>query len=304
MAEKESQNFRFRIDEMNPDTLFQDEMGQQRVDKLSQRVTIISILVPCLVGIMLFLGYLQIKQNMSGIQNTGADQVKQLSTEVQTRFDNIEAGQTRIENALTLKVSKLEKEVLFIKENLKKTDLQLSKAQKTLGTANRNLSEVKSATVTKDAFLEVSQKIAALEDYISAELSQKLTRQKKEMEQYMVQQLEKTSNSIDALKTELGDLSEIKMDRKELALTLLNEQQRFQERLDKNSRQVKKEVEGLKPNLQKLQFLEHQIQEIKEALHALQARATTSPSPVQPSATSPPPPLPTSAQVSEQDLRQ
>ena len=52
MAESKPPEFRFNVDDQEePDEFYHEEMKDLRVEKLSQRITLISILLPCLIAV-------------------------------------------------------------------------------------------------------------------------------------------------------------------------------------------------------------------------------------------------------------
>ncbi len=51
MAERKPSEFRFNVDDQEPDEFYHEEMKDLRVEKLSQRITLISILLPCLIAV-------------------------------------------------------------------------------------------------------------------------------------------------------------------------------------------------------------------------------------------------------------
>ncbi len=54
MVEDSHQEFKFSIDEDSPDTLLREDLQDSRIDKLSRRITILAVLIPCIIGVVLF----------------------------------------------------------------------------------------------------------------------------------------------------------------------------------------------------------------------------------------------------------
>ena len=59
MSKDDGKDFKFDEpdDEAYADALYREEMKDLRVEKLNQRVAIITILIPCLIGVILFIAY-------------------------------------------------------------------------------------------------------------------------------------------------------------------------------------------------------------------------------------------------------
>ena len=83
MAERKPPEFRFNADDQEPDEFYQEEMKDLRVEKLSQRLTLISILLPCLIAVAIYIGY----RDLTGRVHKGRDnrnqEVQQLSNQME-----------------------------------------------------------------------------------------------------------------------------------------------------------------------------------------------------------------------------
>ena len=80
--DEEYSSFKFDGDD-EPDseqTIYQEEAKDRRVEKLSHRVTIISILVPVLLGVVFYIAYRDITSRVSQSQDTGAMEIQNLSS--------------------------------------------------------------------------------------------------------------------------------------------------------------------------------------------------------------------------------
>ena len=54
MAEENPPEFKFSADDQDPEAFYQEELKDLRVEKLSQRVTLLSILLPIIIAIAIF----------------------------------------------------------------------------------------------------------------------------------------------------------------------------------------------------------------------------------------------------------
>ena len=83
MVERKPPEFRFNADDQVPDEFYHEEMKDLRVEKLSQRITLISILLPCLIAVALYFGY----RDLTGRVHQGRDnrdqEVQQLSNQLE-----------------------------------------------------------------------------------------------------------------------------------------------------------------------------------------------------------------------------
>jgi chromosome segregation ATPase len=90
MAESKPPEFRFNVDDQEePDEFYHEEMRDLRVEKLSQRITLISILLPCLIAVALYLGY----RDLTGRVHKGRDnrdqEVQQLSNQMEALSEKV-----------------------------------------------------------------------------------------------------------------------------------------------------------------------------------------------------------------------
>ena len=81
MAKHDSNGFNFNDnqDEDYAGELYRQEMKDLRVEKINQRVTIITVLIPCLIGIVLYIAYRDITGRVSESEFTGSKEVRALS---------------------------------------------------------------------------------------------------------------------------------------------------------------------------------------------------------------------------------
>ncbi len=83
MADKNPPEFRFDDNEQEPETFYHDEFKDLRVEKLSQRLTLLSILLPCLVAVTIYFGYRQFSDRLSRSHATGSLEVQRLTEEIE-----------------------------------------------------------------------------------------------------------------------------------------------------------------------------------------------------------------------------
>ena len=77
------------MDTDGSESIYAEERNGLRLEKLAQRVTIISILLPVLIGIILVISYLDIKSRVSTLQDTGESAVQSLSKNLESRFSSL-----------------------------------------------------------------------------------------------------------------------------------------------------------------------------------------------------------------------
>jgi chromosome segregation ATPase len=141
----ESVHFRMIPDEETEDNIIPAQVDELRIERLNQRMTLISILIPVLIVVILGIAYLDIKRRVIHTEDTGAQTVQQLSEDLESRFSNLSLSQAHLEEAL----AKLEDQ----------TNQSLAKAQVGLKKLDEALDKARKAMVGRKDLQEVSQKM-------------------------------------------------------------------------------------------------------------------------------------------------
>ncbi|MDJ0817489.1 MAG: hypothetical protein QNJ58_14870 [Desulfobacterales bacterium] len=136
MADEHPSEFRFNGDNSEPESFYRDELKDLRVEKLSQRITLLSILLPCLIAVALYVGYQNLSGRIGRSDNTGSQEIQRLTAELEElsktfnekliTFSTTLSAQdkdfgTSIEGrlfAITQSIDKLQKKVDSLNENL------------------------------------------------------------------------------------------------------------------------------------------------------------------------------------------
>jgi len=122
MSEERSKEFQIRIDEESPDTVFQDEIKNLRLEKLSKRVTIIAILIPCFICILLLLVYFDLRSKVTANQSTGTMNIQSMSKDFDTRLTELLSQLSKIEESLASNISSYEKKISSLKFRIYKVE--------------------------------------------------------------------------------------------------------------------------------------------------------------------------------------
>jgi len=122
MSEERSKEFQIRIDEESPDTVFQDEIKNLRLEKLSKRVTIIAILIPCFICILLLLVYFDLRSKVTANQSTGTMNIQSMSKDFDTRLTELSSQLSKIEESLASNISSYEKKISSLKFRIYKVE--------------------------------------------------------------------------------------------------------------------------------------------------------------------------------------
>ena len=173
MVEEIPPEFKFSADEddQDPETFYHEELKDLRVEKLSQRVTLLSILLPILIGIAIFFAYRDLTGRVSQGKDTGSLEVQRISRELEeiskkfnekliTFSTTLSAQDKEFDTTVSGKLTALNKNVDALNQNLKSLDKNLKQTRSTV----TNLTASKADKESQDAaFSKIKTAIKSLE---------------------------------------------------------------------------------------------------------------------------------------------
>ena len=295
MNEKDdTARFTIRETDETPDSLYVADAENLRMEKLSTRITLVAVLIPCLLVIVLAIAYLDIKNRVIKTQNTGSMGVQNLSKDLESRFSNLSLKQAKIEEQLTELSKSLETATASIQVNLKKSSTQLK--DELDGKLGR--SELKTLTQKSNAAIsELKQKAIASEtaltrfDKTLSEFDEELSSQILAM----AEGIGKDHDRLEEIEKQIGRLETVKLSKESLELTLGLERLALQEMVKERLREME----------QRLADLGAQLETLNQRLETQTREAVPSPQPPTPEGSAQPPaPQPSSgsAGIEEQTI--
>lgn len=229
MDDKKTPEFKIRIDKEHPEHDFHEVKKDLRFEKLNQRVTIISILIPCIIVILLVVSYLDMKNKITGVHDSGSIEVKNLSQNIDKKTAELSSQYAKLEALLDKKTAALKAEF----QNLGK-DLKETKAEK---------------TEVANSIEEINRQISAARNDISA-ISTKV----KSMEVGLSQRIIEITKSIGRIESDLAKLrSESKADKKDIEAYMRNEQKRYQNELNRLSGDVEDKIDSIRRQMDEIE---------------------------------------------------
>jgi DNA repair exonuclease SbcCD ATPase subunit len=145
MAEKKPPEFRFNADDQEAGEFYHEEMKDLRIEKLSQRITLILILLPCLIAVAIYFGYRDLTARVHQGRNSRnlevqklAEQMEELSKKFNEKLitfsTTLSAQDQNFGNSISGKLNNINNniEVLnqsmkFLHESLKQTNSAITK---------------------------------------------------------------------------------------------------------------------------------------------------------------------------------
>ena len=153
--------------------LFHDELTELRIDRIGQRLTLISVLLPILIIVILTLGYLDLKRRVIGLQDSGSATVQHLSNDLESRFSTLSVRVAELEQSLEKRLTDLDRKAADQATRLAPIAADL----KRLASEKADRGEIKAATAALEKQLppiverlgSQEQALGALKGHIEAQ---------------------------------------------------------------------------------------------------------------------------------------
>lgn len=101
MMTKEDQEFNVDFDQKEQDDAYAREILEQKVDSLGWKVALTAIIVPCLIGVIVVIGYFHIQKQVKDFRSTGAAEVRELTNDLEAKVNVLEARQQKLNAKIT-----------------------------------------------------------------------------------------------------------------------------------------------------------------------------------------------------------
>jgi chromosome segregation ATPase len=268
----DTSRFTIRRAEAEPDSIFISDAENLRVEKLSTRITLVAVLIPCLLVVVLTIAYLDIKDRVINTQNSGSMGVQKISKDLESRFSNLSLQQAKMDERLAEMTKTLETATAALQVNLKKATANFTRliADKPDQTALKTISRKAEAAVA--ALQKDMADLNTAFDKFDEELAAQIL--------LMAQGLKKDQGRLAEIGEKTQRLDKEKLSKESMDLALGLERLGLQEMVKEKIRDVEK----------KLTAANRRIDALDQRLDALAKKASASPSS---SAVSRPPPTPT-----------
>ncbi|MBC2705314.1 hypothetical protein [Desulfobacula sp.] len=109
-----------RTDSEIPVSTYHEEINTLKIDKLSNRVTIISIIIPCLIGAVLIFAYLDMKERMVDVDLTKQNQVERISQQLEEKVNALDVKIAKNKFELDNKLPELDKKSISLEGQIAK----------------------------------------------------------------------------------------------------------------------------------------------------------------------------------------
>ncbi|MCP4023065.1 MAG: hypothetical protein GY729_14585, partial [Desulfobacteraceae bacterium] len=92
------------------DSSYHEEINTLKIDKLSNRVTIISIILPCIIGAIIVFAYLDMKERVVDVDTTKQNQVEQIAKLLDEKLNTMDLKIAKNSFEIEKKLPEIEKQ--------------------------------------------------------------------------------------------------------------------------------------------------------------------------------------------------
>ena len=287
-TENDTSRFTIQDEEPDiPDSMYVADAENLRIEKLSTRVTLVAVLIPCLLVIVLVVAYLDIKNRVASTQNTGTMGVQNLSKDLESRFSSLSLKQAKLEELLAENTKALETTTAAMQVKLKKTMTDFKGDSETKASRSDLAALDKKNSAALDALKKDVADLKASFATFDEELADKIL--------LMAQGLKKDQERLATVEKKAVQLEKEKLTKESLNLSLGLERLAVKELVNDKIRELGKKLAQIDKRIDTLD------QQIKQINAQTKKRASTpkAPQPSPAKAASPPPQSPASSPSTE-----
>jgi chromosome segregation ATPase len=173
-------------DVQSPASSHHEEVNTLKIDKLSNRVTIISVIIPCIIGAIIVFGYLGMQETVIDVNNEKQSKILEITKQFEKKSNALDVKLAKMQSMLDKTLPEINKRIKKLDANLAK--LSSKKADKKtvskdIAKANANsakykaqIDSIEKATqsntlLINDTISKYSADIAEVEKKLSLELT-------------------------------------------------------------------------------------------------------------------------------------
>jgi len=275
--------FRFQLGEEKPEPPAVDESLQRRVHKLSQRMSFLTLMLPCLIALVIYVAYRDLNLRVAQTQHNELQSVDRLAADLEQKSAALLARVSELEASVGAKLDEVSKSVFALQEGIKKAEAAIErhntdKADKKELEASAARVDSALAVMTKDVqgltrelqglapFREELGSASALRNdlnTVSARL-QKLENSLGKDLTGLAGYMDRNKAEFAQIKTEIAKLQSSKIGEDSIELEILKAKKSYQAALDQEMARIEKT----------LSTIQRRLDQIERAFAAPAARGT------------------------------
>lgn len=164
IKENNASIFQFGNTDEFQEPILQEERKEIKLEKLSNRVTLLTILIPFMIGTILVIAYLDIKNRVTLTHNTEATSIERVSKDLENKFSLLSLELAKIKDIHSNKIPSLEKSIAILQSDRE----EMSRAMEYLSGKNQEMSE--SMMAESDNMLTEIEAIKSIGDQMGKDL--------------------------------------------------------------------------------------------------------------------------------------
>jgi len=240
MNEEHDEDVHFRMipDDEAEENVIPAQVDELRIERLNQRMTLISILIPVLIVVILGIAYLDIKRRVIHTEDTGAETAQHLSQDLESRFSSLSLNQAHLEETLARVQDQTNQSLAKAQVNLKKLNAALDQTRKAMASQK----ELQATSRKMDQSLA---NVARSTDEIKAQvdqLNQSLPSRLGQLDQRMAD----LDAKISEFQQKITSLSNSKIDKAAMDLALKLEILKSKQAFDAQIEDIRAQIRSLK----------------------------------------------------------
>ena len=247
-----SKSFKIGGDDQESDAAMHNELQELKIEKLSQRVMLLTILIPCMIGVILIISYLDIKDRVKRTQSTGTIGVQKLSKDLDSKFSSLSLEQAKLKEVHDKKLPALEKSAAFLQTRMKKVQTAIKDLE---------ASNIKQMELTQAVNNQLNARLGRLLEHKHDELDalavadQELNTKTETLSKQvgeMANAYGSFSEKLTELEKALADLSATQISKEELELALKLKEIGFRQEMLDVTGAMEKKIDTLKKQVDQL----------------------------------------------------
>jgi DNA repair exonuclease SbcCD ATPase subunit len=275
----ERDKFRFQLGEEEPEPPAIDEALQRRVHKLSQRMSFLTLMLPCLIALVIYVAYRDISLRIAQTQHGELQSVVRLAADLEQKTAALLARVSELEATVGAKLDEASKTVFALHEGIKKAeaaveqhkadkadkkdiensaarfDAALAAQSKDVQGLTREVQgltkdlqglaplreELGSASALRNEVTGVSARLQKLENSLGKDLTG------------LAGYMDRNKAELTQIKTELANLKNSKLDREFSDLEILKAKKSYQTALDQEMSRIEKTLSTIQRRLDQIE---------------------------------------------------
>ncbi len=221
MNTSEHTDFKMSMDDEHHDSEIQSQREDSRIDRLNNKITFISILIPCLIVLVIIFVYMDITKRVIKAQDTGTIKVENLSQDLESRLSSIVNNNTVLKESTDKQFSDIGKKESQLADKLKKAQKQIKSLEAGKSKVNKSLTKING---------EMASLLTGLKD---------ATTEIKKLSELFVT-VDKSTDTIKKLQEDIPNLSATSTKNRELYTALETTQKKALKRMDKRTLELEK----------------------------------------------------------------